>query len=54
MTDSTVMAASSQELEDTLFQDTSFDEKAQRFATDPGSQVVYITKERFVDAEDGE
>lgn len=47
------MSASAQELQDTLFEDQSFDEKALRFATDAACQVVYITKERFVDAENG-
>lgn len=47
------MVATAQELDDTLFQDQNFDEKVQRFATDAGCQVVYITKERFLDAENG-
>lgn len=52
-----VMSATPQELEDSLFSDPSFDEKALRFATDSVCQVVYITRERFLDVdadEDGE
>lgn len=49
------MAASRKELERGLFDDMAFEEKTLRFATDAGCQVVYITKERFVDVdEDGE
>jgi dynein heavy chain 1 len=49
------MSASLEDIEDSLFEDTSFEEKATRFATDTGCQVVYITKETFVDVdEDGE
>jgi dynein heavy chain 1 len=49
------MSATSEELEDSLFEDTSFDEKVTRFASDTGCQVVYITKETFLDVdEDGE
>ncbi|WVQ93134.1 hypothetical protein IAU59_000198 [Kwoniella sp. CBS 9459] len=47
-----VMSASRQELEDSLFEDPHFDEKALRFATDAGCQVVYITKERYLDVEE--
>jgi dynein heavy chain 1 len=52
-----VMSATPQELEDSLFSDPSFDEKALRFATDSVCQVVYITRERLLDVdadEDGE
>ena len=49
----TVMSATQEELADSLFIDPSFEEKALRFATDVGCQVVYITRERFVDLEDG-
>jgi dynein heavy chain 1 len=49
------MTASQQELEDSLFEDPSFEEKTLRFATDAGCMVVYITRERFYDVdEDGE
>lgn len=49
------MSAVRTELEDSLFADPSFEEKVVRFASDAGCQVVYVTKERFVDAdEDGE
>jgi hypothetical protein len=52
--DCKVMSASLEELEDSLFEDTGFDEKVTRFASDSGCQVVYITKETFVDVdEDG-
>lgn len=43
------MSATVEELESTLFQDPSFEEKVQRFATDSGCQVVYLTKERYRD-----
>jgi dynein heavy chain 1 len=50
-----VMAATRQELEHGLFEDPAFEEKSLRFATDAGCQVVYITKERYLDVdEDGE
>lgn len=50
-----VMAATRQELEHGLFDDPAFEEKSLRFATDAGCQVVYITKERYLDMdEDGE
>lgn len=49
------MSATSEELEDSLFEDPSFEEKVARFATDSGCQVVYVTKETFLDVdEDGE
>lgn len=48
------MSASIEELEDSLFEDASFEEKVTRFALDAGCQVVYITKETFGDVdEDG-
>ncbi|OCF56381.1 dynein heavy chain 1, cytosolic [Kwoniella mangroviensis CBS 10435] len=47
-----VMSATKQEIEDSLFEDPSFDEKTIRFATDPGCQVVYITKERYLDVDE--
>ncbi|KAK4688349.1 dynein cytoplasmic 1 heavy chain, partial [Tremellales sp. Uapishka_1] len=47
-----VMSASPEDLEDSLFQDPSFEEKSLRFATDPGCMVVYITRERFNDTDD--
>ncbi|WVN87983.1 uncharacterized protein L203_103180 [Cryptococcus depauperatus CBS 7841] len=49
-----VMSASQQELEDSLFEDTNFEEKTVRFATDPGCQVVYITRERYLNLEEDE
>ncbi|KIR72005.1 dynein heavy chain 1, cytosolic [Cryptococcus deuterogattii CA1014] len=50
-----VMSAAPQELEDSLFEDPNFDEKTVRFATDANCQVVYITRERYLDVEeDGE
>lgn len=49
--DGSVMSATPQELEDSLFSDPSFDEKALRFATDSVCQVVYITRERFLDVD---
>jgi dynein heavy chain 1 len=49
------MSATREELEDSLFEDPSFEEKVARFATDSGCQVVYVTKETFLDVdEDGE
>lgn len=49
------MAATRQELEMGLFGDPTFEEKTLRFASDAGCQVVYITKERYLDVdEDGE
>lgn len=45
------MSASHEELADSLFIDPSFGEKSLRFATDPGCQVVYVTKDRIVDSE---
>ncbi|OWZ39026.1 dynein heavy chain 1, cytosolic [Cryptococcus neoformans Tu259-1] len=49
-----VMSATPQELEDSLFEDPNFDEKTVRFATDASCQVVYITRERYLDVdEDG-
>ena len=48
------MSASMEDIEDSLFEDSSFDEKVTRFASDSGCQVVYITKETFIDVdEDG-
>jgi dynein heavy chain 1 len=46
------MSASLEDIEDSLFEDTSFDEKVTRFASDSGCQVVYITKETFIDVDD--
>jgi dynein heavy chain 1 len=46
------MTASQQELEDSLFEDPSFEEKSLRFATDVGCQVVYITRERYLDVDE--
>jgi len=49
------MAASVDDLDVSLFSDPSFSEKALRFATDSACQVVYITRERYLDLdEDGE
>jgi dynein heavy chain 1 len=47
-----VMAASRSELEHGLFDDPAFEEKALRFATDAGCQVVYVTKQRYHDADE--
>ncbi|WWC73019.1 uncharacterized protein I206_106984 [Kwoniella pini CBS 10737] len=47
-----VMSATKEEIEDSLFEDPSFDEKTNRFATDPSCQVVYLTKERYVDVDE--
>lgn len=52
LTCTTVMAATRQELEHGLFDDPNFDEKAQRFAFDAGCQVVYVTKERYLDVDE--
>lgn len=50
-----VMSAVLVELEDSLFEDPSFEEKVLRFAGDAACQVVYITKERLVTVdEEGE
>ncbi|WVQ73635.1 hypothetical protein IAR50_003215 [Cryptococcus sp. DSM 104548] len=49
---SLVMSATPQELDDTLFEDPNFDEKTVRFATDVGCQVVYVTKERYLDVDE--
>ena len=38
----------------TLFSDPSFEDKALRFASDAACQVVYITKQRYVDDDEGE
>lgn len=46
------MAATRQELEQGLFEDPTFEEKTLRFASDAGCQVVYITKERYLDVDD--
>lgn len=49
------MSATSEELDDSLFLDPGFEEKALRFATDGGCQVIYVTRERYLDVdEDGE
>lgn len=49
------MSATSEELEDSLFEDASFEEKVVRFAVDASCQVVYITKDTFLDVdEEGE
>ena len=54
-TDTTVMSATGQELKDSLFEGPGFEEKSVRFATDPACQVIYITRERYLDLdEDGE
>lgn len=50
--DSSVMSASMEDIEDSLFEDSSFEEKVTRFASDAGCQVVYITKETFIDVDD--
>lgn len=48
------MTATRIELEDSLFEDPAFEEKSLRFATDTACQVVYITRERYLDVdEDG-
>ncbi|WVR09001.1 hypothetical protein IAU60_006061 [Kwoniella sp. DSM 27419] len=47
-----VMAATHEELQESLFEDPSFDEKVQRFAADAGCQVVYISKERYIDVDE--
>lgn len=46
------MSASVEELEDSMFEDPSFEEKVQRFASDAASRSVYVTKETFMDADD--
>ena len=46
------MTATKQGLRDSLFAEPSFEEKTIRFATDAACQVVYITRERYLDAED--
>jgi len=46
------MSAESVELADSLFSDPSFEEKSLRFATDMGCQVVYITRERYLDTDE--
>lgn len=49
------MSASTEELEDSMFEDPSFEEKVSRFASDAASRSVYVTKETFMDAdEDGQ
>ena len=35
-----------------LISDPSFEDKALRFATDAACQVVYITKQRYLDSQD--
>ncbi|WVQ81477.1 hypothetical protein IAT38_003601 [Cryptococcus sp. DSM 104549] len=47
-----VMSATREELDDSLFEDPSFDEKAVRFATDAACQVIYVTRERYLDVEE--
>lgn len=48
------MTASREELHDSLFEDPSFEEKSLRFGTDAACQVMYITRERYLDVdEDG-
>jgi len=46
------MSATNSELDDSLFSDPSFEEKSLRFATDAGCQVVYVTRERYIDGDD--
>lgn len=46
------MSASAEELEDSMFEDPSFDEKVSRFASDAASRSVYITKETFMDMDE--
>lgn len=46
------MSASANELADSMFSDPSFEEKSLRFATDVGCQVVYITRERYMNTEE--
>ena len=46
------MSATTEELEDSLFEDPNFIEKATRFASDAACQVVYVTKETFSDVEE--
>jgi hypothetical protein len=41
-----VMAATRTDLESSLFGDVTFEDKAERFATDGSHMVAYITKER--------
>jgi hypothetical protein len=49
------MAATRTDLESSLFGDVSFEDKAERFATDGSHMVAYITKERNLrPEEDGE
>lgn len=49
------MSATRSEIDLSLYDDTNFEEKSLRFATDPGCQVIYVTKERYVDMdEDGQ
>ncbi|TXT09077.1 hypothetical protein VHUM_02551 [Vanrija humicola] len=47
-----VMSATKQELDQGLFDDPSFDEKVLRFASDHACQVVYVTKERYLDVDE--
>ncbi|CAD6590781.1 MAG: hypothetical protein TREMPRED_005879, partial [Tremellales sp. Tagirdzhanova-0007] len=47
-----VMSATGQELKDSLFEGPGFEEKSVRFATDPACQVVYITRERYLDLDE--
>lgn len=49
-----VMGASRRDLESSLFDDTAFEEKCTRFASDAGCMVVYVTKELPVTAVDGD
>jgi dynein heavy chain 1 len=47
-----VMSASTEELEDSMFEDPNFEEKVSRFALDAASRSVYVTKESFMDSDD--
>ncbi|ORY33069.1 putative motor [Naematelia encephala] len=47
-----VMTATAQDIQDSLFEDPSFDDKATRFATDASCQVVYVVKERYLDVDE--
>lgn len=51
-----VMAATRTDLESSLFGDVTFEDKAERFATDGSHMVAYITKERNLrpEEDDGE
>ena len=47
-----MMSASTEELEDSMFEDPGFEEKVSRFASDAASRSVYVTKETFMDSDD--